>query len=290
MTYMSTAVTSDMEWFVPDPATAVRQGDVLICRDPKSGRVEEICLVITADCDISKGKFGRQLACLRIVRLDEYVRTVWAARKLERALKNETEKLRGQVAKWHTRLIGSESTISAEAAAIWVRREDPTTLCEILHVPDGDRKKLVAALTSFRSAYVALDSNAANGQFSQYVAFRAVVRDQELKVCRQETLQEAQKESLPEDVFLLPSLPQIEADGAVVLLREVVGIEHEAVCYRATDAQTSDAFLRVGRLQSTFKYAVSQAFGALYSRIGLPDTYEARCKGAIASISNFSWE
>lgn len=230
------------------------------------------------------------MACLRIVRLEEYLRTVWASRKLEKALKNETEKLRGQVAKWHTRLLGSESTLSAEATAIWVRRDDPTTLCESLKVPEGDRKKLVAALTSFRSALVALDSNGTSGKFSQYVAFRSAVRGQDLEICHQEALQEAQKESLPEDVFLLPSLPQVEADGAVVMLREVVGIEQEAICYRAADAQSSDAFLRVGRLQPTFKYAVSQAFGALYSRIGLPDNYEARCKDAIASISNFAWE
>jgi hypothetical protein len=163
-------------------------------------------------------------------------------------------------------------------------------MCESLQVPDGDRKKLAAALTSFRSALASLDGTAASGTFSQYVAFRAAVRNQDQQTCRQEALQEAQRESLPEDVFLLPSLPQVHTDGAVVMLREVVGIEQEAVRYRAADAQSSDAFLRVGRLHPTFKYAVSQAFGALYSRIGLPDNYEERCKGAIANISNFAWE
>ena len=55
------------------------------------------------------------------------------------------------------------------------------------------------------------------------------------------------------------------------MLREIVGVSNDAVCFRATDATTTDSFLRVCRLQPTYKYAVSQAFGILYSRIGLPD-------------------
>jgi hypothetical protein len=287
---MSAPHLLDIEWFVPDPSVAVRQGDILICRDPRSGRVEEVCVVITADCDISKGKFGRQLACLRIVHLDDYIQTIWASRKLEKALRDETEKLRGQVAKWHTRLLGSDSSLSAEALTAWVRREDPACMCESLQVRDEDRKKLIAALTSFRNALSSLDSNECSGKLSQYVAFRAASHGQDIHVLRRDVLQQAQKESLPEDVFLLPSLPQLEGRAAVVMLREVVGIAYEAVCYRAADARTSDRFLRIGRLQPTFKYAVSQAFGTLYSRIGLPDAYEARCKNAIENISNLARE
>lgn len=283
---MTTATAQDVEWFVPDASVAVRQGDVLICRDPKSGRVDEMCLVITADCDISKGKFGRQLACLRIIRLDEYIGTTWAARKLNKALTDETDKVRGQVAKWHTRLLGVDSTLTAEAVTAWVRREDPVSMRKTLQIPDSDSQKFIAAVTSFRNALNSIESSEPRSGLAQLVAFRAASRAQEVQNCHREALQQAQRESLPEDVFLLPSLPQLGANAAVVLLRELIGIAHEAVCYRATDAQSSEVFLRVGRLHATFKYAISQAFGALYSRIGLPTDYEERCKGAIETISN----
>ncbi len=72
----------DVEWFIPDPTSPVRQGDVLINRLPGADRIEETCIVITADCDISKGKFGRHLACLRVVRLHDYIKTNWASKKL----------------------------------------------------------------------------------------------------------------------------------------------------------------------------------------------------------------
>jgi hypothetical protein len=286
---MSAAAAQEAEWYIPDPAVAVRQGDILISRDPKSGRVEEICIVITADCDISKGKFGRQLACLRIVWLDDYIKFAWASRKLDKTLKDETDKIRGQVAKWHTKLLGVESTLTSNAVSAWIQRESPDSLCSTLQIPETDRKKFIAAVSSYHSAITAIEKTT-NGNLAKLVAFRSAIRGLELQVCHQEALQQAQREALPEDVFLLPNLPQLGNSAAVVLLREIVGIAGDSVSLRAADAQSNDVFLRVGRLLPTFKYAVSQAFGSLYSRIGLPEDYESRCKGAIENISNLALE
>lgn len=283
---MSFILEKETEWFVPDPSVEVRQGDLLVSRSPSTDRIEELCLVITADCDISKGKFGRQLACLRVLSLDEYIKTVWATKKLERIQKSELETLTSQVVKWHTRLLGSESALTPHAVSAWVDRDDPKTMCEQLNVPEEDRKRFSAALSTFKKALADLGASATRDKLTQYVAYRAVVRNQDLQQCRQRALSEAQNEALPDDVFLLTSLPQISDDGAVVLLREIVGISYEDVCYRTADATKNDSLLRVGRLHPTFKYAISQAFGALYSKIGLPADYETRCKNAVAALAN----
>jgi hypothetical protein len=177
-----------------------------------------------------------------------------------------------------------------QAAVDWVLREEPDRLCDALAVPDGDRKKLVATLSTARAALLVLAAPAVDDPIHLYARYRAAIKGQDLTACRQEILTQAQGESMPDDVFLLSGLPNIEKQGAVVLLREIVGIPHEAVCYRAADASTSEMFLRVARLQPTFKYAVSQAFGSLYSRIGLPDEYEGRCRDVIRGIGAISWE
>lgn len=279
-----------IEWSVPDQSVQVRQGDFLICRDPNTGRVEEICLVITADCDISKGKFGRQLACLRVIPFHDYLRKNWAGRKLEKIVKDEKEKLRGQIAKWHTQLIGKQSELTADAAITWVRRDDPVSICNELNVPQPERRKFSDSLASFRAAWDAMDEKDPADSMSQYVSFRAISLGREVDVCRQDVLKDAQKEKLPEDVFLLPSLPHSDkVEAAVVLLREIVAVPHKLICYRASDAISDEMFLRVGRLEPTYKYAVSQAFGTLYSRIGLPDDYERRCKNTIEQINDFPW-
>lgn len=277
-----------MEWFLPEPSVDVRQGDLLLSRDPQTGAVEEICVVITADCDISKGKFGRQLACLRIIRHSDYLRHVWAARKLDKAVKDERRKLRSQLAKWHAAQLGNDSTLSEEAALMWIRRSEPEAICEALGVLADDKRKLTAALKAFSSAFGELDKNA--DSMAMYSAFRAAISGTELLDARRQALQQATQESLPEDIFLLPALPLAQETPCVVMLREVVGIPYDAVCYRTVDADTADKFLRIGRLEPTFKYAVSQAFGALYSKIGLPADYERRCKDVATSVSNYDWE
>lgn len=280
---MTMLVTS--EWSVPDPSVPVRQGDLLICRDPHKGIIEEICLVITADCDISKGKFGKQLLCLRVISFEDYLRTTWADRKLQRSVYTETEKVRVQIAKWHTLKIGAESNLTADAITAWVSRVDANSICSDLGVPDPDSKKVEASLTSFRTALNALRVNERKDKMTQLIAFRSAIQGKERKVVHQEYLRQAQSEQLPEDIFLIPSLPQSEVGPVVILLREIVSVRQDSICTRASDASTSDMFLRIGRLETTFKYAVSQAFGSLYARIGLPGDYEHRCKCVMEKIS-----
>ncbi|WP_155288332.1 hypothetical protein [Ralstonia solanacearum] len=280
----------DVEWFIPDPTSPVRQGDVLINRLPGADRIEETCIVITADCDISKGKFGRHLACLRVVRLHDYIKTTWASKKLTKARKDETEKVRSQVAKWHTKLLDSESKLTLDGTVSWIRRESPIDLCNALCVPDDERGKFVICIKALRDAFIAVDKVAHREELSQLVQFRAVIQNFPIEQVYQKTLQQAQQEPLPDDTFFLPGLPQLEDIPVVVLLREIVGVPHEAVHYRATDAWSDGSFLRIGRLQPMFKYAISQAFGTLYARIGLSQDYETRCRCAIDNIGTLPWD
>lgn len=281
---------NETEWFIPESSQEVRQGDLLVARSRQPGLVDEFYLVITADCDISKGKFGRQLACLRVLQIDQYIRTIWATKKLEKLQRSELIKLRSQVAKWHSQAQGSPSLITEDAVATWVKREEPEAICKELQVPEKEQKKLTAALTTFKDAIGTLETHADRDKLTQLAAYKGSVLGKDIESSKKEVLQEAQNESLPEDVFLLTSLSQVSDDGAVVLLREVVGIQHELVCYRITDAVAETSLLRVGRLYPTFKYAVSQAFGALYSKIGLPPAYEDRCKKVSSKLANITWE
>jgi hypothetical protein len=278
------------EWHIPDTAILVRQGDLLICRDPHTGVVEEICLVITADCDISKGKFGKQLACLRIITFQEYLRKVWSVRKLEDVVESATGKILERVNKWNSDRIGSKSNLSAEAVTAWVRRSEPEEICTYLNIPEKEVKKVQLDLSFFKAALAVLNDDPVSDKLQQLAAFRSARFGKTIEDCWQEVLQQAKNEKKPDDVFLLPALPQLEIGPAVVLLREIVGVRYDAVCYTTLDACTNEMFLRIGRLEPTFKYAVSQAFGSLYSRIGLPDDYESRCKKVFDQITELVWE
>ena len=279
------------EWKVPEVDIPVRQGDILICRHLQTNKISEICLVITADCDISKGKFGRQIGCLRIKMLNDYLRSVWAEKKLKKIRQAQISTVRDQIAKWHSLQLGSKSAITDDAVEKWVLRADADTICAQLVVPDDKKKGVAKSINLLTNALRQLDDTKLSDPMHQLATFKTCISEKSLDVCRQEILKEAgQKDTLPEDVFLLTSLPQLQVGPSVVMLRELVGVAYEEICYRATDASTEDKFLRVGRLEPTFKYAVSQAFGSLYSRIGLPAEYEKRRDIAIQEIQSFKWD
>lgn len=274
------------EWSVPGSEVPVRQGDLVISRRPKSGEIQELCLVITADCDIDKGKFGKQLACLRVTPLCAYIRSVWAEKQLQRAMSNERKKVWEQMVRWHTALLGEKSTLSVEAAENWIVRDSAEAICSALNIPEREQRKVRASISSYRSAIDNLAEVSEYDSHGKYVAFQSAIEGRD---CSQDIAKKAQenfKSSLPEDVFLLPSLPQLEIGAAVVLLREIVAVAFDKVCYRAEEASDENLFLRIGRLQPTFKYAVSQAFGTLYSKIGLPKDYEEKRDNALNSIAD----
>jgi hypothetical protein len=92
--------------------------------------------------------------------------------------------------------------------------------------------------------------------------------------------------SLPEDTFLLNTLGEEFPTPHVILLRNLVFLGLNEATRSAEVAREQDVHLRYGRLSPTFKYAVSQQFGLLYSRIGLPAEYDA-AKKTIAPKFNF---
>ena len=281
---------TDSDWLFPDSAVAVRQGDTLLRRDPSSGVVLESCLVITADCDISKSKFGRHLACLRIEPLHDYVRFDWARGKFNKVIANESERVRSQLAKWHTLKLGRTSNLTAKGAEEWIRRESTDSICVALDVPPDERKKLATAIDTYKTALSASEACANADFLTRLVTFKAASSRTAIDACLKETLAQAQRESLPDDVFLLPSLPHTDKGAALVKLRELTAVDFELIKYRATEADSPEHYLRTGRLQPTLKYAVSQKFGALYSKIGLPSDFEDRHKRAIESVSEMSME
>jgi hypothetical protein len=289
--YSAVRVTMDDEWINHGADEPVQQGDLLLSRDSKTGYIEELCTVITADCDIAHQKFGKQLACLPVASLRDYLRTDWAERKLHRSFDTETEKIRAQLDKWNAQRDANAGPLSSEVIINWVKRCEPDQICQELKIPEPAAAKVRTTLARFRSAVLTLVPDGSADNLARLVRFRAAASGQPRDECRKEILRQAQSDSLPDDVFLLPALPQLPDVGpAVVFLRELIGIPFGNICFRSYDAISKNHFLRIGRLNPIIKYAVSQAFGIVYTRIGLPETYENRRRAAIEQISSFEWE
>jgi hypothetical protein len=276
------------EWFTPTPEHVVRQGDILIRMQEGSSSIRDTYLVITADCDINKYKFGTHLACLKIISFEAYVRNIWAGAKLEKVIQVASKELREQAAKWHKLALGEESGLTTESVSRWALGATSTEICDALSIPNTERAKFVKSVESFKAANNKIKSLVDCDPLTHLAEYTAELKNQPLDSTWTKLLQQAQGESLPEDVFILSNLPQIDYQGAIILLRELHPIAYSDVYYRASDARAKSAFLRAGRLEPQFKYAVSQSFGTLYSRIGLSTDYEKRRKAVVDSVASFA--
>jgi peptidyl-tRNA hydrolase len=277
-----------MEWFTPDATLDVRQGDLLISKDPRTGGVDKLTIVITADCDISKGKFGSHLAGLKVIFFDEYIKSIWSSRKLEKLVRDEKSNLHKKICKHHSELLGSPSALTDEGVITWLLRDSPEKIAEALKVPEGQLKKFLVYVANYSNAFRSLLLDY-ESTLSKYVSFFSALNARDSSSVLNSLVSQAQSETLPDDIFFLPCVADVAEKGAVVLLREVVAVPYTAIRYRLSEVSQQEQYLRSSRLKPEIKYALSQAFGNLYSKIGLSADYESRRKSAIAQVSSFQW-
>ncbi|MDD1965892.1 hypothetical protein NPS29_11220 [Pseudomonas putida] len=279
-----------MEWLTPGSEIPVRQGDILICRDQQTGSIESTFLVITADCDISKEKFGAQLAGLKVITHDQYLREIWGEKKLLKIIGDEKAKLHSQIVKWHSILIEAKSSLTEDATLAWLLRDGPQSVANELNVKEDRKERFINSLTPSYEAFRKLEKEASLSDLEKYIVFKSLSGGISVNEVIATTVSSAQKESLPDDAFFLPEIPERPGHSAVILLREIIGLDPNMIRLKAPDATLNLHLLRIARLKPEIKYAVSQAFGSLYSKIGMSVEYETRRKTAINGLTGEGWK
>ena len=266
------------EWDIPDASSPIKQGDLFFARNTKTGAIAEIRLVITADCDISQRRFGEALASLRVISYLEYVQRIWAMSKWKKARQQEVVQIQEKFNRWRTAKTGKEIKISEEGVLEWFYRDDAKSICSALEIPSGD--KLEVQVARLKEALTVSEKATAEGSMAQLIAFRSILIKEEPATIRRALMKQANGDTLPEDIYLFPELPELKIGPAVIMLRELRALPWTRACLRTSDATAENMFVRIGRLGPAYKYSVSQAFGALFTNVGLPDTYRTRCATA----------
>jgi hypothetical protein len=280
--------TMNLEWEYLDPSCPIRQGDLVISRDSSNGRISDMLIVITADCDINLDKFGPHLACLKIISLKSYHETIWAERMLKKFQNVFEAKLLERVRKWHAKQINTNSTMTLSGVMEWLKDGSPEALCDTLEVPDKKAHNLIKAINGFMKGRKICDNESVL-PIKRLMDYRLVTddtltREQVWKACKDRI-----NVALSDDVFSLPRLPEeLNTGPSVVVLRNLESIYHKKIQLGMTEAREGD-YLRIARLKPVFKYGLSQAFGGLYSRIGFPNDHDKRHQAAVEAIKT-GWE
>lgn len=278
------------EWKELSADLAIRQGDLLVSRSLRTRKILRMAVVITADCDIDKQKHGPQIACLNVQFHDEYIKNTWAETSFNAskaaALKQAVDKLRSALRK----LGNPNAEISAKAAEDWLVRTDLAEIASELSVSAGDLKSFIESLAGVQAAVRKSAAMEKNSPFERLAHFHAALKGKSADEAQIEALKSAHGATLPSDVFFLPGFPTDLNRSVLIMLREMIGIDTGRVTTRHSEVLDESTFLRVGRLRSTFKYALSQSFASLYSKIGLPGAYEQRAKLALERTKSYDWK
>ncbi|HZW12205.1 MAG TPA: hypothetical protein VFF81_03310 [Noviherbaspirillum sp.] len=276
------------EWQLVDDGTPVRQGDLLVLRHPRSLLCQETVIVLTADCDIAQSKTSDGYAGLSVIPLTQYVRQHWASKHAKKVVSSDLIELVNTFNKVASESKPAQKPLSSSAIIQWVKREDSSKICSALNVVDNKLQKKLTRCVQKLFALSNLERSAGQDTcFDEICTYYSIKNESSSDVAKELITKKVRTEltSLPEDVFLLSSFPDKPNDPYVVLLRSLVAIPFDKVTTSAEQAREENLYLRYGRLAHAFKYAVSQQFALLYSRVGLPAAYDQQKKALAESFA-----
>lgn len=258
----------------------VRQGDIIRKFNSKTGETEKLGIVITADCDIAQKKAGERYTWLEIVPMTAYVEGPWAQEQLRKLSERRStaicEYLNGQIRRRQPGL----TALTHESLVRWLRSK---TAEEILasatgKAPTADSKQL----RDLQGLALTVSVDETQSAFSHLKAAWTLFGIDEK--AQQENVRNAFKDSGGfQDYFVLPELPRQVGLGFVVMLRSMWTIMAPDLYLTEQDARIHDrpdAFHRLGRLNDGIRFSITQKLAFLFSRIGMPKTFESACETA----------
>ncbi|WP_370443296.1 hypothetical protein AB9D58_15930 [Klebsiella michiganensis] len=258
----------------------IRQGDIIRKLNPNTGEVEKLGVIITADCDIAQRKASERYTWLEIVPMAVYIEGPWAQEQLRRLSEKRSnsicEYLNSQIRKRHPDL----TPLTHDSVVQWLHNKSAEDILKsVTGKTSGLDQKQLRNLQGFaltvctdekqssfsllKSAWTFFDINEKNQQESVRDAFRDNGGFQ--------------------DYFVIPELPRQKGVGFVVMLRSMWTIMAPELYLTEQDARIDGhphAYHRVGRLDDSIRFSITQKLAFLFSRIGMPTIFESACKTA----------
>lgn len=258
----------------------MRQGDIIRKLNPTTGVTERLGIVITADCDIAQKKAGDRYTWLEIVPMATYIEGPWAQEQLrrfsERRSKTICEYLNAQIRKRQPNL----TALTHETIVEWLRIK---TAEEVLESVIGEEKAANSnILRDLQGLSLMVTTDETQSAFNRLKKAWTISGIEEKN--QQENVRSALREGGGfQDYFVLPELPRQPGLGFVVMLRSMWTIMATELYLSEQDARINDrpdAFHRLGRLNDGIRFSITQKLAFLFSRIGMPKTFETACETA----------
>lgn len=271
------------------PSDDVQQGDlfrVLSSLDDlanASAADAEWCLVLTADCDIAQNKLDSCFTVLSIVTATKWLESIWADEKLDQSIDKGLLELSTKI--WaHDK--------ARDPAVLRLTKSD--TLRLVLETPEasieeafgGDKVFGRSIAEKFLAIKAALLGQQRGEQLKAWMGWKRHLGATHKSISTE--IREAVG-NMRGGYFFLPRLPNHPIVGHVVLLRDIRAAPLDNVFRRSLDIRNTQRsapyFLRMGRLSDNLRHAIAQQVAVLFSRVGLPASFEEECDAAAGMAS-----
>lgn len=254
----------------------IRQGDVLVPVQAGMSAFQGF-VVMTADCDLTHDKFGGHLTALPLVSVAQYVRDHW----LPRVMATLGQQLEEEILADLSVLIDASprrvARPSPEHVVRWAIESESSAIAETLGVDDAEMTRINLLAAAVRGIHAAAESGLRTKWAScieAMVAMGTRSQDRAAAALAKRISQELPRQ-LPGDVFYVHDIGRGEDVGYLALARKPVSIPPEKVALVPSDlTYDSPDFRRVGRLDSPYRYRLTQLYGEVFAAIGLPSEYE----------------
>lgn len=227
------------------PSATLNQGDLI--EFPSGTDIQRFGLVVTADCDLQKNKHGRLITLVPIVTM---------ATVMERYLLIEQcDRQRAQILHYACQSYGLTAPYEEPLVTEYLRAH-----YENAGVDD--------ALTIPRLAVQILLHEIDTIYLKQYVELAAAIG---VPVKSEQFKNKLTSQLLAKgDLIILPSLAKLGIQECVAWVRHIWQVPVKNIEVRSSSLK-ADSGQRIARLDSPFRYRVTQVMAQVFSDIGMPD-------------------
>lgn len=264
-----------VEWSIPGSNELLRQCDVLISESRPDGRLSEILMVITADCDLAHDKHFGKILCLPIVRLERYLSDFWIPLTVRRAIEKSNRKLFDLCSK----LIGTTNwSYSREKISEWIAEEGIDAFIETTRQnrqPGVQEKKIDVIEEEIRARWDIYTNSSWPLNIKSQVSMLQQIKmldnpksaDDAAMLQLAEQTKDLVRGNAPKDVTLIAELSPTLFGGYVILHRFPEILEDSEI----SSLRQEGTFFRVSRIVEPYSRQIINQFGQLFSTVGLPD-------------------
>jgi hypothetical protein len=258
----------------------IRQGDVFKWDDEHTIRPwYQYGVVVTADCDLAQNKTMGRLSYIPALTMEDYIWHFWRDAKFSSVQKSHLAKFTSRL---NNRLKKDAHAggVSEEAAWTWLQRKGIDGLLDEIAMTDkgqrSDIKKIADDLVKLSSLLEAKMPDLGLLQVC-YAIRNPKASPDDVKALALEV--QSSMASLPGDVFFLPHVSDRPDEGIFLMLRNITQCEISEIAIRPDELKFGSAKARrLGRIAAPFRYAITQNLARVFSDIGLPVSYEEKCK------------